>query len=360
MDGILDESYNIESLMGMEHKSQAVLRLEPELEPEPGSILACEKILRKYSLETIDGFVRDEITRGALYFTIQDTPITPEEENRACYLQYSRVHVLVCGHTILTNTATLCGKNCAAGSRLGARFGCRLCYRLKEHAYPFTKYVGLDRWDDLLLSDRRIDEEETKYLSNYRPCEMAIIARNGTIIPARGNSNIALIRLIDRIRLQTSQSVKEKRMEDQRETLKEAQDIRLLLDRICDAIEVPVEVQYMASYLFKITHGGKRLVGHSRMAVIAGCLYVACQRHKYSLTGMHICRVVNIQEDEMLQCMEPLTTLLWEKAKSGRKNFLGRPKPHLYRSEYVRHSILQWLRKLRVGAWSAEELLIDV
>lgn len=42
-----------------------------------------------------------------------------------------------------------------------------------------------------------------------------------------------------------------------------------------------------------------------------------------------------------------------------RKNFLGRPKPHLYRSEYVRHSILQWLRKLKVEA-GFEEILVDI
>jgi hypothetical protein len=74
---------------------------------------------------------------------------------------------------------------------------------------------------------------------------------------------------------------------------------------------------------------------------------------------MLICRVVNIQGDGMLQCIEPLTTLLWEKSNSVRKNFLGRPKPHHYRSEYVRDSILQWLRKLKVEAGS-EEVLVDV
>lgn len=115
----------------------------------------------------------------------------------------------------------------------------------------------------------------------------------------------------------------------------------------------------MTFYLFKITHRGKRLGNHSPKAVIAYCLYIACRKHKYSLTGMLICRVVNIQEDEMLQCMEPLTTSLWEKANSARKNFLGRPNPHLYWSEYVRHSILQWLRKLKVGAGSGE-VLVDV
>ncbi|KAF2006115.1 hypothetical protein P154DRAFT_570189 [Amniculicola lignicola CBS 123094] len=181
-DRVAKNQAPFQSTAGVRERIQIVNRISK-------MVVDCEK----YGL----GYLSTELfTCGTAFYQVNDESVQlGHPENRPCRNGNSMLHKLRCGHIVITEKPSFCGKNCQQVMSSNLKFYCLLCLRREQNTMEGLYH---DYWHDLLLPTFINYEMEKldwdRYKEAYRASEPVHIAYDGTIVVPVTNEAVATIR----------------------------------------------------------------------------------------------------------------------------------------------------------------------
>jgi hypothetical protein len=165
----------------------------PKADMDTIVINAEERLFHKHRLAAVAEHERLLANRYLL--PVRTIPVNKNDDTEPCFTSNSRIHRLICGHTVYTHQPTLCGKTCQIPLTNFAPFLCTLCERwdMVPKGQVSRRSSNISA---LTLPDfPDVDQSQIPFMLQARQCYVVYRLHNGALFVPFSVENMAMVRL---------------------------------------------------------------------------------------------------------------------------------------------------------------------